>query len=110
MPLKGQTLFLVSLSCILLSLCSFIGLGTRSHMPVETVPPHKSLCTDITLVGLYAGMNFHVAHEMVLHFEFLTTDTAAIRAQTEVHAHVSISLTFVCETFPTLTRIQLVGG
>ena len=79
-------------------------------MPVETVPPHKSLCTDITLIGLYARMNFHVPHEMMLHFEFLTTDTTAIRPKTEVHAHVSISLTLVSETFPTLTRIQLVGG
>lgn len=79
-------------------------------MPVETVPPHKSLCTDIALIGLDACMNFHVAHEMVLHFELLTADTTAIRAKTEVHAHVSISLTLVCETFPTLTGIQLVSG
>lgn len=79
-------------------------------MPVETVPPHESLCADITLVWLYACVNFHVAHEMMLHFEFLTTDTTAIRPKTEVHTHVSISLTLVSETFPTLTRIQLVGG
>lgn len=110
MPLKGQILFLVSLSCILLSLCSFVGLGTRSHMPVETVPPHKPLCTDITLIRLYARVNFHVAHEVVLHFEFLTADATAVRPQTEVHAHVPISLTLVSETLSTLTRIQLVGG
>lgn len=79
-------------------------------MPVETVPPHKSLCTDITLVWLYACVNFHVAHEMVLHFEFLTADTTAVRPEAEVHAHVSITLALVSETFPTLTRIQLVSG
>lgn len=79
-------------------------------MPVETVPPHKSLCTDITLIWLDACVNFHVAHEMMLHFEFLTTDTTAIRPKAKVHAHVSISLTLVRETFPTLTWIQLVAG
>lgn len=79
-------------------------------MPMETVPPHKSLCTDITLIRLYACVNFHVAHKMMLHFELLTTDTTAIRPKTKVHAHVSISLTLVSETFPTLTRIQLVRG
>lgn len=79
-------------------------------MPVETVPPHKPPCTDVTLVGLYAGVDFHVAHEMVLHFEFLATDPAAVRPETEVHTHVTISLALVSETLPTLTRIQLVGG
>ena len=79
-------------------------------MPVETVPPHESLCTDITLIWLYACVNFHVTHEMMLHFEFLTADPTAVRPEPEVHAHVSISLTFVSETLAALTKIQLVSG
>lgn len=79
-------------------------------MPVETVPPHKSLCTDITLIWLYASMDLHVAHKVMLHLEFLATDTAAVRPKAEVHAHMSISLTLVSETLPTLARIELVGG
>lgn len=79
-------------------------------MPVETVPPHKSLCTDITLIGLDARVDFHVAHKMMLHLEFFPTDTTAVGPETEVHAHVSISLALVRKTLPTLTRIELVTG